>query len=219
MNRRRAALPAALLALALVAVGCGGDQQEDEAPQDGATATGEPSPSSSVVVPESVEVTEQGTELGFGDTATVVHEPTQNRGTVLELTVTAVQQARLGDFAEFDLDARARASTPYYVEVEVGNVGEGDLGGARVPLWAVDADDRLIQSSGFTAGFTPCPSGPLPEPFGPEESVETCLVYLIPDGGELTAVSYRPTQEFAPITWEGEVAAPPTRERRPRRDR
>lgn len=206
------AVPAALFALALVAAGCGSDPtQEEEA------AASAPSPSSTVVVPESVEVSEQGTELGFGETATVVHEPTQNRGSVLELTVTAARKARLSDLSGYALDDRARASTPYYVEVSVANVGEDDLGRVPVPLWAVDGDDRLIQASGFTAGFEPCPSGPLPEPFGPGDSIETCLVYLLPDGGELAAVSYRPAQEFAPIVWEGEVAGPPARERRKRR--
>lgn len=222
MTGRRRFVPAALLALglALAAAGCGGDEpQGDEAQQDETTAAGTPSPSSTVVVPHFVQVTGQGSELGFGDTATVVHEPTQNRGSVLELTVTSAREARLEDFSDYTLDDRARASTPYYVEVSIANVGEGDLGRAPVPLWAVDEDDRLIQVSGFTAGFEPCPSAPLPEPFRPGDSVETCLVYLLPDGGELTALSFRPTQEFSPIIWEGEVAGPPERERRPRRNR
>lgn len=218
MTVRRRALPGALLALTLVAAGCGGDGDE-EAPQEEPTAGGSPSPSSTVEVPESVEIDEQGTQLGFGETATVVHEPTQNRGSVLALTVTKVQQARLADLSDFTLDERAQASTPYYVEVSVENVGEGDLGRAPVPLWAVDGDGRLVQASGFTADFEPCPSGPLPEPFGPGESVDTCLVYLLPDRGDLEAVSYRPTQEFTPITWEGEVAEPPKEQRRKRRNR
>jgi hypothetical protein len=31
------------------------------------------------------------------------------------------------------------------------------------------------------------------------------MVYLSPDKGDLTAVSFRPTQDFNPIIWEGEV--------------
>ena len=212
----RGALPGAVLALALVATGCGGDDGTDQAEP---AAQSSPGASSTVEVPDSVELDEPGTELGFGETATVVHEPTLNRGSVLDLTVTRVQRARLADLADFSLDERARASTPYYVEVSVENVGEGDLGRARVPLWAVDGDGRLVQASGFTAAFDPCPSGPLPEPFGPGDSVETCLVYLLPDRGRLDVVSYRPTQDFTPITWEGEVADPPKQERRKRRDR
>ena len=33
----------------------------------------------------------------------------------------------------------------------------------------------------------------------------TCLVYLSPKHGDLTAVSFRPTQDFNPITWTGKV--------------
>jgi hypothetical protein len=31
------------------------------------------------------------------------------------------------------------------------------------------------------------------------------MVYLTPDKGDLNAVSFRPTQEFNPIIWEGKV--------------
>ena len=34
---------------------------------------------------------------------------------------------------------------------------------------------------------------------------DVCLVYLAPERGKLTAVSFRPTQEFDPITWTGKV--------------
>ena len=39
-------------------------------------------------------------------------------------------------------------------------------------------------------------------------TAKVCLVYLAPDKGDLTAVSFRPTQEDAPITWTGELKKP-----------
>ena len=33
-------------------------------------------------------------------------------------------------------------------------------------------------------------------------------MFLSPQKGALTAVSFRPTQEFDPITWTGELQAP-----------
>ena len=42
----------------------------------------------------------------------------------------------------------------------------------------------------------------------PGKKVKVCLVYLAPNKGDLTAVSFRPTQEFDPITWTGELKKP-----------
>ena len=38
--------------------------------------------------------------------------------------------------------------------------------------------------------------------------MDLCLVYLSPDKGDLTAVSWRPTEEDVPITWTGELVKP-----------
>lgn len=229
MTRRRTRLAAvaAVIALGLAACGGGEDAPTDDAPSadasptspDGTDGTDGPgAPDARVPVPEGVELTDEGSDLAFGDGATVVHAPSQTRGSVLELTVTGVRQGRIRDFAAYALDDATAASTPYYVDVTVTNVGEGDVGGSPVPLWAVNASDQLVQASGFTAPFRPCASTPLPRAFGGGESVETCLVYLLGGDGELTAVSFRPTQEFAPIVWTGEIT-PPEREGRGRAGR
>ena len=82
-----------------------------------------------------------------------------------------------------------------------------------MPLYAVDPTDTLIQASTFQARFEPCPgNGVFPETFGPGDAKEICLVYLVPDGGELTAVSFRPNQDFDPITWTGPIKKPPRRQ-------
>jgi hypothetical protein len=38
--------------------------------------------------------------------------------------------------------------------------------------------------------------------------MKACLVFLSPKKGDLTAVSFRPTQAFDPITWTGELQEP-----------
>ncbi|KQT89273.1 hypothetical protein ASG49_15940 [Marmoricola sp. Leaf446] len=194
-----------LLALALVAAGCGGGSEAGDEPSQAAATPSTDLPTGDVDIPEGVTPTKAGTELAFGETATVAYEPNTTKASVLELTVAEVQAGRIADLAAFQLDAATKRSTPYYVTVRVENVGTGDLGGAAVPLFAVDGADTLIQPSSFTSDFDRCPSEPLPEKFGEGARTTGCLVYLVPDRGELTAVSFRPLQTFEPITWDGKV--------------
>jgi hypothetical protein len=205
-SRTRTTRTAALtIAAGLVLASCGGDGEETaEEP----TVTTSPSPSSTVNVPTTVELTEVGADLAFGDTATVIHEPDQKNGTVLELTVEKAVEGTTDDFSGFVLDDYTRSATPYYVDVTVTNVGEGDVGGAAVPLWGVDEQNTLLPPASFTTTFRKCPSEKLPKKFGPEASFSTCLVFLAPDKGTMRAVSFRPNQEFDPIEWTGEIAIP-----------
>ena len=202
---------------ALVLTACGNDAEEVTAtPSPSVSVSASPSPSSTIPVPAGVELTEVGADLTFGDTATVIHEPDQKRGTVLELTVKNAARGSLKDFSGFILDDYTKTSTPYYVDVAVENVGEGQVGGSAVPLWGVDATNTLLPAARFTTTFRRCPSEPLPKKFGPGRSFETCLVFLAPDKGSLEAVSFRPNQEFDPIEWTGPITTP---EPEPKKDR
>ena len=196
----------ALLALApvLLAAGCGGSDSGSSSPSRSAS----PSvalPTGDVKVPSGTKLTAPGTDLGFGDAATVAYEANKQKASVLTLTVDSVQTGTIKDFAAYQLDARTKQSTPFYVKATVKNVGTGDLGGAAVPLLAVDAKNTLIQASSFSNTFTKCPSTGLPAKFGAGTSSSVCLVYLVPAAGSLTAMSYRPLQAFEPITWKGTV--------------
>ncbi|WP_218917697.1 hypothetical protein [Nocardioides dokdonensis] len=157
-------------------------------------------------VPDGVELTAQGTALEVGDTATVAYQPNQKDVGVLKLTVTDLRKTSYQEsFQGWKLDKAIKKSQPYFVRAKVKNVGEDDLGGRRVPLYLVDGDNTLVESSTFVSTFKPCPSQALPKKFGPGAKVTTCLVFLAPAQGSLEAISFRPAQEFNPITWTGEV--------------
>lgn len=196
---RAVGLVAVIGCLALVSAGCGGS---------GSKAAPTPSASAlpSVAVPDGVTITEPGTTLAFGDPASVAYQPNDTRSSVLTMRVTKIVKARMADFSQYVLDARTQASTPYFVHVKIGNVGTGDVGKTDIPLWAVSQADTLIHSSGFTNTFKPCPSPALPATFGPQAQLKTCLVYLIPDHGTLTGISFRPLQSVAGIEWKGTIA-------------
>lgn len=193
-----------VLASSLLVTACGGTSEKP---------TTKPSvtlPTANVNVPSGVTLTKAGTELTFGASATVAYEPNAQRASVLQLTVTAAQQGSIADLSSYVLDDRTKASTPYYVHVAVKNVGDGDVGQTPIPLWAVDNTNTLIQASSFTNAFTTCPSTALPTTFAPNATLTACLVYLVPNHGTLTGLSFRPLQAFAPIVWKGTVTPPAT---------
>jgi hypothetical protein len=194
------ALLGASVAACLLLAGCS---------DDGASGDGGEGPSAAetpyLPVPDGVELTAQGSELELGETATVAYEPRQELVGALDITVTRTDQANFRLFSGWQLKAETRKTTPYFVHAKIRNVGETDLGGLRPPLYAVDGANRLVESSTFGSTFKPCPSADFPKRFRTGDTVKTCLVYLAPDRGELTGVSFRPTEEFDPIVWSGEV--------------
>ncbi|MDQ4055236.1 MAG: hypothetical protein M3237_21420 [Actinomycetota bacterium] len=214
----RLATATAVLVVSALVGGCSADEQDPEPlPTSSASETSEPSVSSPAAdgtaylpVPVGVELTPQGSELAVGDSAVVAWEPRQELVGVLDVTVTRLQLTSFEEsFDGWQLDAKTRRSTPYFVRVSVTNVGESDVGGRDVPLYAVGPADTLIQASSFQADFEPCPgNGVFPETFTAGVARDLCLVYLVPDGGRLAAVSFRPVQEFDPITWTGPIDKP-----------
>ena len=214
-NERVSATPSRLTALAVVSAltlaACGGgdDGDADDAVE---TPSAAPSPSTTEVATDE-EVTAPGTQLAFGDTATVRHEA-KGKGTRLDLTVESAVQGALSDFEGFDLDdPYKKRGNYYYVRVTVKNSGEKRIAEAPVPLWGISGDNTLLQPVTFKSAFKKCPTEPLPKGFEPGDTFKTCLVYLSPNKGTLEGVSYRPTEEFVPIEWHGHVKMLPEKKK------
>ncbi len=192
------------LASVLVLSACSGDDGTDEPDDSGGTssaAADEPY----LPVPDGGELTAQGSELAFGDEATVAYEPRQDEVGVLDVKVTRIEKASFKLFVGWKLKPETRSTTPYFVHLKVKNRGETDLGGLRVPVYAVDGENRLVDYSTFESAFKLCPSEFFPKKFEKGDSIDTCLVYLAPDKGEVTAASFRPEEEFDPIVWTGDI--------------
>lgn len=195
---------AVLVVAALVLAGCsGGSTTQAEEPSASPTESGTGEPYLDVA--KDVELTDPGTELEVGETATIAWKPTQQKIGVLEVTVTRLEKTGFGVFEHFKIDKQTRKRQPYFVTVRVTNVGKTNLSGVRIPLYVLGEDNKLVPASRFEGTFKTCPSEPLPKGFEPGASTTACLVYLVPDKGDLTAVVFRPSQGFLPITWTGEV--------------
>lgn len=201
-----------LVGLALTSVlalsACSGGDEDPKADETSEGTSAAASDEPYLPVPDGVELTDQGSELELGDTATVAYEPRQDEVAALEITVTRIDKASFKLFVGWKLSPETKKTTPYFVHAKVKNVGDTDLGGRPVPVYGVDGTNKLIEASTFASTFKPCPSDPLPKKFRTGDSVQTCLVYLAPDRGELTAASFRPVEEFDPITWTGEITRP-----------
>jgi hypothetical protein len=221
-SSRRAARFVVVLTTALSLTGCsggGGDTGEKSGATPSESSSASPSPSSTVAVPTGVQLTDQGSKLSFNQPADVIFEPRPGTGTVLQLTVRSVRKGSLADFKGFILDdAYKKNAAYYYATVQVKNLGPGAVGGVGVPLWGVNASNTLLPAVNFTTSFAKCPSKLLPASFAAGATLNTCLVYLSPDKGALQSVSYRPSQEFDPITWTGPVETPkPTPTKKPKK--
>jgi hypothetical protein len=204
--RMRAAALAALVVLLAVA-GCSSEDKKKAKAEPKAT----PSvtlPTGNVTVPSGTTLTKAGETLKFGEPAVVAYQPNPQRSSVLQLSVDEVRQARITDFASYQLSAETKKSKPYYVVVTAKNLGTGDLSRTGIPLYAVDSTNSLNQQTSFNNTFAKCPSQPLPQGFTAGKSVKTCLVYVMRPGQSLVKVSYRPLQAFPPITWEGTILPP-----------
>ncbi len=156
-------------------------------------------------VPEGVQLTARGSEMEVGQVATVAWQPAADQVGALELSVTDVQKASIKVFSAWQLDAKTKKSQPYFVWAKATNVGAKPLDQVPLPLYAVDGKDQYITASSFDTDFKPCPSVGLPKKFKPGSSTKLCWVYLAPDHGKLTGVSFYPGPWFDPIIWRGDV--------------
>ena len=193
-------------ALALSLTSCSGDT--------GSGPERDSTPSGAV----DVASTAPGTDLDFGEPATLVWQPAQDLTGVLDVAVDSVAEQPQSVFDGWARDDAMAASRPYFVLVSLTNTGESDLGGQAVPLYL--RDDAGALGAPWTLGgdFTACQSGPLPTPFEPGAEADMCLVYLVPDGARIQDMVFEPTEGYDAITWTGEVAKP-TKPRKPKGSR
>lgn len=205
---RRLRLAALGAVVPLVLASCSGS--EDAAVPTPSAATAQLPAGYPTGAPTTVSYTEPGTEIGLGESATVAWTATgipksaaAAPGTVvLRMAVTAITRTTFKEsFQDWKVAEDLAGYTPYFVRVSIANVGEGNLAGADVPLYGRTSADTLLEPSRFASTFKPCTPNTFPRPFATTQVAQLCLVYLVPDGGTLTGVTFRPNEEFRPISW------------------
>lgn len=160
---------------------------------------------SGFVVPDGLDLTSPDEDLQIGDPATVILGVDDLTSSVVTITPAAVEQGSTDDLRGFTLGEEFAGATPYYVQIEIENLGPAGIGGAAVPLYVdLGVDGEVSPPTSVIGAFGPCEVRVLPESLLPQESTELCLVYLAPAGSApqgfefITAADDRLTWEYAP---------------------
>lgn len=98
------------------------------------------------------------------------------------------------------------ASTPYFVTVDVKNVGESDLRGKTLPIY-LDNDGSTLYPAVEIPHFKKCAPSALPQKFGPGATAKLCLVFLAPEGTTLRSIALLHNDKEQ-IDWTGKVVDP-----------
>ncbi|WP_152662520.1 hypothetical protein [Devosia soli] len=169
-----------------------------------------------------------GTTLSAGEKATVPFLIPNGPEVPIELTVSAIEAGDISDLSNFDIPADFEDARPYYVRFSYTNLGQEDLSNYQVAGFvAFDADGTEIMPSTTMGGsepFTAC-QNTAPATLAEGASHEGCLLFLVPDDGEIASVGYRGNYRFEegkdteadfpiyydPVLWTSGEAAPKTK--------
>jgi hypothetical protein len=133
-----------------------------------------------------------GSTLEMGQDAVVVYEDTtHHHSSAVRITPHAIEAGSLDDFKNIKLDADQKTASPFYVHVDVKNIGDEDLSDSSPGSYLNGVDDRGQNQNEiiFFGDFEKCESK-IPKSLQPGESYKTCLTYLIPKGGSLKGVRW-----------------------------
>jgi hypothetical protein len=170
--------------------------------------------------PASGSLTAPGTELKLGEEATVTYVPfneeadgKEHQGIETKVTVTAIEEKTQGDLSAIELEPEEKEKTPFFVKAKVeavGNEPPPDEENPSIRLTAVDDRGQEASSLTILGEFSDCEEEQPPSHFVAGASFETCLIYLVHEGGSVAEMTWNagPTEELGlseyqeePVTW------------------
>jgi len=201
-------LAAITVAAALALAGCGssGSSSTTGSPTSSASSTPVTTGSSATAVGQ---LTPAGTTLKIGQPATIAHTDASkpNLKSTVEILPLSLEKGSAADLRGIQLDPSQQGSTPYFVRIQVRNLGTGDLSKSYVGSSVEGIDDRKQTQSSvtFIGDFPRCNETQAPAGFTHGKAFTTCETFLIPAGGSLAGVkvnAYNPnTPDKQDVTW------------------
>jgi hypothetical protein len=172
-GQSRTSLVGLALAATLGLAACGDDSDEKSEPSEAAattpavttpanTTTAAPEPA-----PAGADVSEAGEELAIGTRVVAPYTvygttaASQSQKTTVGVTVKKVRRGKISDFKDFNLDAKQKQTTPYFIDVKYENLGTLKLQRFLMDPSIEDSDGQeykpinLIVVGGT---FKPCPN-------------------------------------------------------------
>jgi hypothetical protein len=156
-----------------------------------------------------VGATEPGASLAAGDTASVKWSALSAGNTFdVDVTVDRIEEAPRKDFADVSLDEDQKKATPYYVNVTIENTGEtmprSTNGEPGLGVGATDDKGQDLENVIFIGDFPPCEYVDPKLPLRKGKKYESCLVFLVPEGGTLGEVQWTGSAAYVtkPVVWK-----------------
>ncbi len=215
-HRRRTAGAAFVAASALVLTACGSDEPTDPetttssevTPSEATPSETETESPTSEDTPEAgaADLTEPGTKLKLGETATI---PQGDDGGSITVTVTSVDVGSADDLSELKEPEKYKDYTPVYVQYEMTTTeGSKDLGGDLLDdVDPILDNGRRAQSLIIigTSPFEKCDRNSIPDDTTPGTKETTCDVALAAAGQTVAGAAYSPRDgdyaDEGAITW------------------
>ena len=213
MTSVRSSSMVALLVAALALIACGDDPASDSgsagaaqattaAPQASTTTATTPAPSGDA------EVSEAGETLALGTRVVapyvVYGKAGDSQSTTLGVTVLKIRKGKISDFKDFNLDAKQKRTTPYFVDVKYENLGKLKLQRFLMDPSIEDAGGQeykplnLIILSGT---FKKCPQ-PSRSRLRGGQSFTLCAPFLLPKDKTFERVRFQGDVTKDPYFWK-----------------
>jgi hypothetical protein len=201
-------LALALLALTFAASGCGGSGSSSSSTTTASSSETAASSSPGEASSGSGDaLTPPDTELKVGEVATVSYVPYEeeaksgeHQGIKVKVAVTAIEEKSQGDLSGVELEPEEEERTPYFVKAKLEAVGNEEPPGEESPALRLSAiDDRGQEAESLTilGEFSTCEEEQPPAHFVAGESFETCVIYLVREGGSVAEMKWEsgPTEK------------------------
>jgi hypothetical protein len=212
MTSARSTSIAVMLASALALAACGDDGSKDAAaPPATTTAAAPPTATTATTTPpagDGTQISEAGDTLALGKRVVapyvVYGKAGGSQSTTLGVTVQKIRKGRISDFKDFNLDAKQKRTTPYFVDVKYENLGKLKLQRFLLDPSIEDADGQeykplnLIILSGT---FKKCPQ-PSRSRLRAGQSFTLCAPFLLPTGKTLERVRFQGDVTKDPYFWK-----------------